>query len=515
MLIPQPRSATYGPGSFTLTERSTVDAPAEIAELLRELIGPATGLPLPDHPALVGAPYSAPGDNKVPLQFTVDPGLGLGAEGYRLRVDESGVRASATNLAGLRWAAQTLRQLLPVEVFAPTTVATREWTVPHVDVVDEPRYAWRGAMIDVARWYKPVWWLRRFVDLVAMHRMNVVHLHLTDDQGWRFQVQRYPRLTDVGAYRRESPRGHEAAGVGDGTPHGGWYTQDDLRHLVHYAARRGVTIVPEIDLPGHTQAVVAAYPELGNDPAARHEVWTRFGVSPHILNADDATLEFMRHVLDEVMRVFPSPYIHLGGDEVPPQEWLANPNAQKRMADLGIQDHRDLLSWWVGQIGAHVAAGGRTPVVWDELVGTGPQHGVVIMAWRGHDRVAEALNTGHRVVATPHTHMYLNYPQSDAPGEPLSIADGGPATHEGVTTLSATYGYDPGPPPGVLGMQANLWTEYAPTPGRAEYDLMPRLAAVAELGWGTAGDEGDLRRRLLTHLRRLDHAGITYRPLDP
>ena len=342
-----------------------------------------------------------------------------------------------------------------------------------------------------------------------------MHLHLTDDQGWRFEVPRYPRLTEVGAYRRESPAGHEAAGVGDGTPHGGFYTQAELRDAGAVRARRGVTIVPEIDLPGHTQAAVAAYPELGNDPEARHEVWTRFGISPHILNPDDATLEFMRQVLDELMGVFPSPYIHLGGDEVPTQEWSANPNAQKRMAELGIDDPRDLLSWWIGQLGGHIAAHGRTAVVWDELVGTGPDDGVVIMAWRGPERVAEAVRAGHRVIASPHTHMYLNYPQSDATGGAVVDRrrrghrrgrDDAVGRRTGTTPARARRARRAGQPVDGVRGRRRPGPSTTSCPG---WPPSPRWPGAPP------ATEADLRRRLATHLRRLDAAGITYRPLDP
>jgi hexosaminidase len=505
MLVPWPRSCRPSPGHLALTAESTVDGPPDIVALVRELLGPATGFTFPEDASGGGT-----------LRFAVDrDDVDLGEEGYRLDVEPGGARAVAASVAGLRWAAQSLRQLLPAEIYGAAARPAGGWTLPCVSIVDGPRYPWRGVMIDVGRWHKPISWLFRVVDLAAMHRLNVVHLHLTDDQGWRFEVRRHPRLTEVGSVRRESPAGHNSAGTGDGTPHGGHYTQDQLRELVAYAERRGVTIVPEIDLPGHTQAAVAAYPALGNDPTTPVEVWTRFGISPHVLNCDDATVDVIRDVLDELMDVFPSPFIHLGGDEVPPGEWAVNVGAQKRMAELGLTDPEGLLGWWIGRLTEHVRSRGRTAVVWDELVGSGVADGTVVMAWRGEGRVAEALTAGHRVVACPHTRLYLNYPASDAPGEPLSIADGG--SPEVVTIpLSTMYGYRPGTADdGVVGIQANLWTEYAATPERAEYDLMPRLAAVAEVAWGTADSLDEFTDRLRAHLRRLDAAGIGYRPLGP
>jgi hexosaminidase len=510
MLVPAPTSSTPGEGAFTLTSGTAVHAPdaPEIAELLRELLSVPTGLAFPA--------AAAPGEGTIAL--LVDPDdTELGAEGYRLTVTTAGVTASAAGLAGLRWAVQALRQLLPPEAFARTLVDGVTWTMPAVSITDVPRYPWRGAMLDVGRWHKPIEWLYTFADLAAMHRLNVFQLHLTEDQGWRFEVKRYPRLTEVGAFRRESPRGHEADKATDGTPHGGFYTQDQLRDLVAYAARRGVTIVPEVDLPGHTQAAVAAYPELGNDPANPPEVHTRFGVSRRVLNTEESTVEFVQNVLDELMDVFPSPYIHLGGDEVPLDEWSASPAAQARIAELGLDGPGSVLGWWIGRVAEHVTSKGRVAVVWDELVGQAPP-GAVVMAWRARDRVVAALEAGHDVVATPNSDLYLNYPASLDPGEPLSIASHG-LPGFGPTPLSKMYAYDPEPgsePENgarVIGVQGNLWTEYAPTPERAEYDLMPRLAAVAEVAWGSARDEAGLRERLVTHLRRLDAAGIGYRPL--
>lgn len=521
MLVPQVRHLVPGTGSFTLTSDCTVSAPEAVLELIRETLGPATGFAFPAADTDAGmvfqlAPLDPAHEATPPDEAAANAAANstalFGDERYRVEVSAHGVRVEAPALAGLRWGVQVLRQLLPVEVFRSEPVPDVEWTLPAVTIEDSPRFPWRGVMIDVARWYKPVAWLRAVADLAALHRLNVLHLHLTDDQGWRFEVKRYPRLTSVGAFRRESPLGHEVDQRGDGTPHGGFYTQEELRDLVAYAARRGVTVVPEIDVPGHSQAAIAAYPLLGNDPSARHEVWTRFGISPRVLSVDSETVDFVRNVLDEVMDVFDSPYVHLGGDEVPTTEWAASPGARKRMVEAGLEEPGQLVGWWIGQLVEHLRRRDRTPIVWDELIDTGSDR--IIMAWRGLDRVQAALAAGHRVIATPHTHTYLNYPAA-AEGEPLSIASGYPDI--APTPLSKVYGYDPAPPgtpPGVIGTQGNMWMEYAATPERAEYDLMPRLAALAEVAWATAKDEAGLIRRLRHHLRRLDHAGIRYRPMD-
>jgi hexosaminidase len=550
MLVPQPNQLETSADDYVLPSSARIFAPdaREVADLLRELLAPATGFALADSPTA----------GQDVIELILDRSIGEpGSEGYRLVVNDSGITAAAADPIGLRWAVQALRQLMPPQVYSPDLQPDVAWTVRGATAVDAPRFPWRGLMIDVGRWYKPIEWLYRMVDLVALHRMNVVHLHLTEDQGWRFEVHKYPKLTSVGAFRRESPLGHQADGIRDGTPHGGFYTQQELRDLVAFAARRGVTVVPEIDLPGHTQAAIAAYPELGNNPDQQLEVWTEFGVSSRVLNVADSTVEFMCDVLDELLDVFPSPFIHLGGDEVPEREWAASAQAKARIASLGLRVPSDLLGWWIGRLSEHLEVRGRRPVLWDELIGQNTPENAVIMAWRGQDRVGEALAAGHDVVATPHTSMYLNYPASDRPGEPLSIRDGSSPDGFDVLSLDHVHGYEPQPeselgqqvkgqqaegqraesqpeaelgqqakrqqakgqqsegPARVIGVQANLWAEYAPTPSRAEYDLMPRLAAVAEVGWGGGTrDSDDLRHRLIRHLQRMDAAGISYRPLD-
>jgi hexosaminidase len=511
MLVPAPARIDPGAAAFTLTPRTGVYAPQapEVAALLRELLGPVTGFTFPQ--------ASEPGPDVIGL--SLNPAGGEpDSEGYRLVVTGTQVSATAAGPAGLRWAVQALRQLLPPEIYGGELRTGLAWTVQPAGIVDVPRYPWRGLMVDVGRWYKPIGWLYTVVDLLATHRMNVLHLHLTEDQGWRFEVLKYPELTRIGGFRTESPLGHGSDRTGDGVPHGGYYTQAELRDLVAFAARRGVTVVPEIDLPGHTQAAIAAYPRLGNVPDRRLAVWTGFGISPHVLNVEDETVRFVEDVLDELLDVFPSKHIHLGGDEVEAGEWAGSAAARARMLELGLAEPQDLLGWWMRRLSDHLERRGRTAVLWDDLVGQGAPPGAVIMAWRNDDRVRAAIAAGHRVVATPHTSMYLNYPSAAGPGEPLSIADGVTSDPDiGVLPLARVYAYDPpenSGTGGVIGVQGNLWTEYAPTPGRAEYDLMPRLAAVAEVGWGGPRDQADLDRRLVRHLQRMDAAGVGYRPPD-
>ena len=503
MLVPSPRTLIPQTGHFALTADTALAAPAAVADLVRELLGPATGLPLPD--------AAAPGPGVIALTVADEPTLG--PEGYRLTVTPERVTAVAHTEAGLRWAVQTLRQLLPAAVFGAAPAPGAEWRIAAAEIEDVPAYAWRGALLDVARWCHPIGFVRRFVDLMAAHKLNTLHLHLTDDQGWRFQVRKYPRLTEVGAYRTESSAGHANEDRRDGVPHGGFYTQEELRDLVAYAARRGVRIMPELDLPGHMQAAIAAYPELGNHPDRRLGVMTYWGISEHVLNNSDATLGVIKDVLDELVEIFPFEIVHIGGDECPTVEWQESEVAQARVRELGLTGVDQLQGWWAAEMAKHLAGHGRRIAVWDELLERGVQSDAVIFGWQGEERVHAALAAGHEVVAAPHTHTYLDYAESDSPDEPLAI--------RGTTPVEKVYGYRPTPdgladgPGRVLGVQAQVWSEYVPTPELVEYRTYPRLAALAEVGWsGEGGDVADFRTRLAEHVTRLDAAGVNYRPLD-
>ena len=488
-LLPQPTSLVPRAGQFVLSAGTGLTAPPAVADLVRELLGPATGFGFPPGPDIV-------------LEVVDEPALGT--EGYRLAVTPERIAAAGTE-AGLRWAVQTVRQLLPVAAYGTAAQGDARWAVPCVDIVDVPRYAWRGCLFDVARWCHPVGFLRRFVDLMALHKLNTLHLHLTDDQGWRFEVRRYPRLTGVGGWRRESAAGHAREDRFDGVPHGGFYTQEELRDLVAYAARRGVRIMPEIDVPGHMQAAIAAYPELGNEPGTPVEVRTAWGISSRILNVAESTVTFVTDVLDELVDVFPFGYVHLGGDEVPPDEWLASPAAWDRAAAAGLSTVEGLLGWWARRLAGQLAGHGRRAAFWDELLDHGAPAGSLIFAWRDAGKVTAAQAAGHDVVAVPQPYLYLDWAETDAPDEPLAI--------HAPLPLAKVYGYQPG---GVYGVQGQLWSEYLPTAELVEWRAYPRLAAVAEVGWTDPQprDFAQFRGRLAAHLARLDVLKVNYRPLD-
>ncbi|MFF3504310.1 beta-N-acetylhexosaminidase [Streptomyces sp. NPDC003247] len=471
-LVPRPQTLRVLGGHLHLTAQTGVRGPAAVAGLARELLG-----------------LSGPG-HEIDLALVDDPGLG--AEGYRLTVTDDGVRVRAARAAGLRWAVQSLRQLREGD------------RLPFVEIEDRPAYGWRGSLLDVARWCHPLPFLRRYVELLALYKLNTLHLHLTDDQGWRFEVLKYPRLTEVGAFRAGSTAGHLSEGRADDVPHGGFYTQRELRELVDHAARLGVRIMPEIDTPGHVQAAIAAYPWLGNTPSRPVPVRREWGISRHILNVSDRTVGFVEDVLDELVDVFPFTYVHIGGDEVPLDEWAASPRAHRRVADEGLRGPEQLLGWWSRRLARHLERHGRRAAVWDEVVQSGVPHGTAVFGWRSVAQVEGAVRAGHRVVAAPYEHTYLDWAETGGPREPLAIDSG--------LTLSRVYGYRP--PSTVLGVQGQVWSEYLPTPELVEWRAFPRLAAIAEIGWSSGErDFADFRRRLTAQLPLLDRLGVGYRPL--
>ncbi|QJS13999.1 beta-N-acetylhexosaminidase [Streptomyces argyrophyllae] len=497
-----PRPARYAPrsGHFTLDAATTVRATPEArgaADLLRTLLGPTTGLPLA--PSADGA-----------VTLAVDAGLhGLGEEGYGLTVSPHSVLLRAATPTGLLRGVQTLRQLLPPEALARATPRPERWELPCTEITDLPRHEWRGLMIDVARHFHDIATLRRQVDLLALHKLNVLHLHLTDDQGWRMPVPAYPRLTSVGGHRAESMIGPDGSTRFDGRPHGGAYTRAELTGLVAYAARRGVTVMPEIGMPGHVRAALAAYPHLGNRPDRALDVWTRWGVCDTILGVHDEVLDFYRAVLAEVMDVFPSPYVHLGGDECPTTEWERSPAARARAAAEGLPTPAALHGWLLGRAATYLLERGRRPVGWAEN-GTRLPPGFTVMSWREPGHAAAALRRGHDVVLTHHRTTYLDYAQD--------AASGGPFVQPGpVVDLRAVHSGDPQPRTGtsggrVLGTQAQIWTEFVPTAAHLDRLAYPRLCALADRAWSGPTSWPDFTDRLGAHTPRLDALGVRRHP---
>jgi hexosaminidase len=452
---------------------------------------------------------------------------GVPVDGYRLTIDVDRVLVCTANLAGAFAAAQTLRQLAGPNAYrlAPARPGNH-LILPAVTITDAPRFGWRGVLLDVSRHFMPKHDVLRFIDLAAGHKINVLQLHLTDDQGWRMEIKRYPRLAEVGGWRKETGIGTWRSQRTDGQPHGGFYTQDDLREIVAFAHERGVVVVPEIEVPGHVEAAVAAYPELGTRKQP-HEVRTTWGVSTEVLDPSEESLDFFRNVIDEVMEVFDSPWIGLGGDEVPTTAWLETPSIVARAEELGLPDARHLHGWFMGKLSDHVIAAGRRPVVWDEAFTPALPTAAIITAWRGITVGAQAMEAGHDVVLAPEQVVYLDHRAGDHPDEPTPVGF--------LRTVEDVYGFEPIPREvdqahpaldsaegSLLGVQAEVWTEHLDSPRRVDFATFPRFAAFAEVAWSPATDRApgtpasaEFMERLATsHLPRLDAAGVEYRPLD-
>jgi hexosaminidase len=387
-------------------------------------------------------------------------------------------------------------------------------TLAALRIQDAPRFPWRGLMLDSARHFQSPQFILRYIDWMALHKLNMLSWHLTDDQAWRLQIRRYPRLTEVGAWR--VPAGRAAGRDSDpatGRPrlYGGFYTQEDVRRIVAHAAARNVTVVPEIDLPGHVTAALVAYPQLAASPRPPREVPSDWGVYPNLLNAEESTLTFIENVLDEVMELFPGPYVHIGGDEVVKDQWHDSPGVQKRLRELGLKDESQLQGYFTRRLGRYLRAHGRRAVGWDEVLESGllPED-VVVMSWRGVAGARAAAASGHYTVLAPDPELYLDHRQGGTSAEPPGR---GP-----LLTLEDIYRFDPLPgdlatrADHVLGVQANLWTEHVRTEERAAYMTYPRAAALAEVAWSPAArlDWTSFRERLPAQFARYAALGVPY-----
>jgi len=511
-IIPLPQSVIFTSGSFTLDTESVItwsgEGAGEVAQLLAEYLRPATGFLFPVAQTTGGV---------IHLQATgvgIPDEAGFVDERYLLNVDESGVRLEAANATGLARGIQTLRQLLPAAIFSSSPQAA-DWTLPGVEIADRPRFRWRGQHLDVCRHFFSVAEVCRFIDLLALHRLNICHLHLTEDQGWRIEIKKYPLLTEVGSRRDCTLIGHESARPRryDGTPYAGYYTQDDIREIVAFATRRHITLVPEIDMPGHMVAAITAYPELGNIET-QTKVRCHWGISQSVLNVEDSTIAFMKDVLSEVMDLFPGRFIHVGGDEAPKFEWSESPRAQERMAELGLKSEDELQSWFIRQMNVHVCAAGRRLIGWDEILEGGLSEGAAVMSWRGESGGLAAASENHDVVMAPCEWVYFDHYQANPISEePLAIG--------GMSPTDRVYAYEPIPAAmkseqraHVLGSQGQLWTEYMASMSSVEYMAFPRICALAEVLWLDAEKKNyaDFLKRLDHHRERLDILRVNAHP---
>src|SRR4051812_4082232 len=505
-LVPVPSHVVARDGTFTISAETKIAAHASArmaAEHLRDALRAPTGFPLPIVDQTAGSRIS----------LALDPRLAsAGDEGYRLVVYPDLVDIRALQPAGLSRAIETFRQLLPVQVYRRALVPGVRWQIRCVDIDDAPRFGWRGSHLDVSRHFMPKSMVLKHIDLLAMHKLNVFHWHLTDDQGWRLEIKRYPKLTEVGAWRSDSmtlPLTRDAAKRKfSGAPHFGFYTQDDVREVVRYAAERHVTVVPEIEMPGHALAAIAAYPELGNT-GKQHVVKTFWGIEERVFSVSDGVFEFLQNVLEEVIELFPSKFIHVGGDEVPKKEWKESADAQARMKEEGLKDEDELQSWFIRRIDTWLAGKGRRLIGWDEILEGGLAPGAAVMSWRGEKGGIAAAQAGHDVVMAPEKPTYFDHDQSE---------DAEPRVR-GLNTLEDVYKYEPVPrelsdaeAKHVLGAQGQLWTEYMPEPRRVEEMAWPRLSALAEVLWSprTSRDQTMFTKRMETHLQRLAILDVNY-----
>ncbi|MEU9174121.1 beta-N-acetylhexosaminidase [Streptomyces sp. NPDC048420] len=513
-LIPAPRRVVAGSGEVRLTAYSRLYAGTGtegVGRWLRGVLWQATGLPLHEG----REPDDTEGDG-IGLRLA----SGLGPEEYRLVSDETGVLIEGGSAAGVFWGAQTLRQLLGPDAYRKAPLdRDRSWSVPHLTVEDAPRFRWRGLMLDVSRHFMPKDGVLRYLDLMAAHKLNVFHFHLTDDQGWRVEIKRYSRLTEVGSWRARSKFGHWASPLWEEKPHGGFYTQDDIREIVAYAAERHITVVPEIDVPGHSQAAISAYPELGNTDVidtTSLSVWDNWGISLNVLAPTDNTLRFYEGVFEELLELFPSEFIHIGGDECAKEQWRESPSVQARIEELGLADEDELQSWFIGHFDKWLTARGRRLIGWDEILEGGLAEGAAVSSWRGYEGGIAAARSGHDVVMCPEQYVYLDHRQDAGADEPVPIGY--------VRTLEDVFRFEPVPPQltsaeaaHVLGTQANLWTEAMEDHARVDYQAFPRLTAFAEVAWSALPapaerDFADFERRMAAHYELLDALGVGYRP---
>ncbi len=433
-------------------------------------------------------------------------------EGYRLIIQPQKILLQAGTAAGIFYGVQSLLQLLPGAVEKDSVQKNVEWSVPCAEIHDQPRFAYRGIMLDVARHYMPIDFIKKLVDLMAMQKMNRLHLHLTDSQGWRFESKKYPKLTQIGAYRKGTPLNatYDYNSRPGDSLYGGYYTQQQLRDLVQYAAARFITIVPEIEMPAHSMSALASYPEL----ACVDSAGKAFAYPQQIQNeycTKDETFTFLDNVLEEVMDVFPGKYIHVAGDEASKANWKTCPYCRRRMKEEGLKNVEELQSYFIRRIEKFVNSKGRNIIGWDEILQGGLAPNASVMSWTGIDGGIKAAQQHHQAVMTPEDYCYFDHYQSDAPGEPVAFG--------GLTTLSTVYGYEPVPAAlntdeakYIQGTQGNLWTEYVPMPAKAEYMIFPRALALAEVAWTQPAKKNfeDFTGRLSAYLGRLDTYHVNY-----
>ena len=507
-IIPRPQQVKVSNDApFTLSAKTVISLGTNSqdmkrnANMLASYIEQATGI----------RPAIGKGKSGAAIILTIDKTI-ANAEGYKLDADAKQIRIAGASAAGVFYGIQTLRKSLPLVNGKASKVS-----IPAVHIADAPRFAYRGTHLDVSRHFVTADSVRQFIDMLALHNINRFHWHLTDDQGWRIEIKKYPLLTQIGSKRAQTVIGHNS-GKYDGKPYSGFYTQKQIRDIVKYAADRYITIVPEIDLPGHMQAALAAYPDMGCT-GGPYEVWQKWGVSDNVLCAgNDKTLTFIDNVLKEITQLFPSKYIHVGGDECPKTQWQKCPKCQARIKALNLEAkdghsaEERLQSYIITHASNYLKSLGRNTIGWDEILEGGLAEGATVMSWRGESGGIAAAKQHHDVVMTPNSYLYFDYYQSlDKANEPLAIG--------GYLPLETVYSYEPMPKEltadearHIIGVQANIWTEYMPTFKQMQYMALPRLAALSEVQWSQPAlkDYTSFTNRLTEFTHMYDRLGYNY-----
>ena len=486
-VVPYPNEVSQGEGVFVAKgaavtyDQGIDEASVNVIEAFAEKLSSASGQ---KSEAVAGVAETG-------FVFTMDSSVP--EEAYVLDVKPEVVYVKASGLRGFNYAIQTIKQLLPVEIFGDKPAPRVKWEIQCVTINDAPRFGYRGLHLDEGRYFFGVETVKKYLDIMEVHKLNKFHWHLTEDQGWRIEIKKYPRLTEVGSIRKgtcvkKNFQSHDGVPYGEGL----WYTQDQIREIVAYAAAKGIDVIPEIDLPGHMLAALAAYPELGCT-GGPYEVWTRWGVSEDVLCAgNEAIYTFLEDVLTEVCDLFPYEYIHIGGDECPKVRWETCHKCQAKIKELGLSDkdgqkaEHYLQSYVISRIEKFLNSKGRSVIGWDEILEGGIAPNATIMSWRGETGGLEAARQGHDAIMTPNTYFYLDYYQSkDIANEPFGIG--------GYLPIERCYSYEPYPAEmtdeeksHIIGVQANVWTEYISTEDHVFYMLLPRLAALAEVQWCNA-----------------------------
>ncbi|MFN5422488.1 MAG: beta-N-acetylhexosaminidase [bacterium] len=501
-VIPSPKQLIPQDGKYVFKKGTAIAVDHEefkpVAELLANYCKKASGIELPVKSA------------KSTRGVTFKLNSKLADEAYRLSVTSAGVDIQAKTGAGAFYALQTLLQLMPSYVYGDGKT-TNQLSVPRCVIEDEPRFGYRGLMLDVGRHMFTVAEIKKFIDLMAMYKLNTFHWHLTEDQGWRIEIKKYPLLTKISSVRKESMLGHYNDQKYDGKSYGGFYTQDQIREVVAYAASKYINVIPEIEMPGHSQAVLAAYPQFGANPDKIYQVQTRWGVSEDVLFPREETFAFLEDVLTEVMELFPGQYIHIGGDECPKTQWKESRFCQDLIKKLGLKDEHELQSYFIRRIDKFITSKGRKLLGWDEILEGGLSPNATVMSWRGVSGGIEAAKQYHDVVMSPNADFYLDYYQDDPKKEPLAIG--------GYLTLEKCYSFNPNfseltekEAKHIIGVQANLWTEYVNNFAYAEYMTFPRAMALSEVAWSTNTQKNypEFKKRVKAQLPALDQLKVNY-----